>query len=230
MTKITSDHLARGAHIYVRQSKADQLLHNHESRRRQYGLAERARQLGWHDVVVIDDDLGRSGSGVSRPGFAASRPRPQQETQQRPTPPREAQEASAPRPPAPEATQAELVRTEKTEPRKAESIVRAATCCITADGTDPRTTEHRRSGPRNKWLSADRSAAALPRRRSTPTCLAMTGPCRSGNVLACVRSCRRGSNPATRSPLRYVFPSTTTARWCLRRTCSCRLHQQNRRR
>ena len=46
MTKITPEHLARGAFIYVRQSTADQLLHNHESRRRQYGLAERARQLG----------------------------------------------------------------------------------------------------------------------------------------------------------------------------------------
>ena len=44
-------------------------LNNPESRRRQYGLAERARPLGWTDVVVIDDDLGRSGSGISRPGF-----------------------------------------------------------------------------------------------------------------------------------------------------------------
>ena len=69
MTKITSDHLARGAFVYVRQSTADQVLHNHESRRRQYGLAERAKQLGWSEVVVIDDDLGRSGSGVNRPGF-----------------------------------------------------------------------------------------------------------------------------------------------------------------
>ena len=69
MTKITSDHLARGAYVYIRQSTADQLLRNHESRRRQYGLADRARQLGWSDVVVIDDDLGRSGSGISRPGF-----------------------------------------------------------------------------------------------------------------------------------------------------------------
>jgi excisionase family DNA binding protein len=69
MTKVTSEHLARGAFVYVRQSTADQLLHNHESRRRQYGLADRARGLGWGDVVVIDDDLGRSGSGVSRPGF-----------------------------------------------------------------------------------------------------------------------------------------------------------------
>jgi len=67
--KITPDHLARGAFIYVRQSTVDQLANNHESRRRQYGLAERARTLGWTDVTVIDDDLGRSGSGVSRPGF-----------------------------------------------------------------------------------------------------------------------------------------------------------------
>jgi DNA invertase Pin-like site-specific DNA recombinase len=67
--KITPDHLARGAFIYVRQSTVDQLVNNHESRRRQYGLADRARALGWTDVTVIDDDLGRSGSGVSRPGF-----------------------------------------------------------------------------------------------------------------------------------------------------------------
>ena len=67
--KITPDHLARGAFIYVRQSTVDQLANNHESRRRQYGLAERARALGWTDVTTIDDDLGRSGSGVSRPGF-----------------------------------------------------------------------------------------------------------------------------------------------------------------
>src|SRR6202035_1535676 len=69
MTKITPDHMARSAFVYIRQSTTDQVLNNHESRRRQYGLAERARQLGWQDVVVIDDDLGRSGSGVTRPGF-----------------------------------------------------------------------------------------------------------------------------------------------------------------
>jgi len=67
--KITPDHLARGAFVYIRQSTIDQLVNNHESRRRQYGLAERARALGWTDVTTIDDDLGRSGSGVSRPGF-----------------------------------------------------------------------------------------------------------------------------------------------------------------
>jgi DNA invertase Pin-like site-specific DNA recombinase len=69
MTKITTEHLRRGAFVYVRQSTADQLLHNPESRRRQYGLADRARQLGWTTVEVIDDDLGRSGGGVNRPGF-----------------------------------------------------------------------------------------------------------------------------------------------------------------
>src|SRR6201993_2048249 len=69
MTKITTEHLARTAFVYVRQSTSDQLLNNHESRRRQYGLVDRARALGWTTVEVIDDDLGRSGSGVARPGF-----------------------------------------------------------------------------------------------------------------------------------------------------------------
>src|SRR5712672_1253117 len=69
MTKITADHLARSARVYVRQSTADQLVHNHESRRRQYGIADRARQLGWAAVEVSDDDLGRSGGGINRPGF-----------------------------------------------------------------------------------------------------------------------------------------------------------------
>jgi DNA invertase Pin-like site-specific DNA recombinase len=69
MSKITAEHLARGAYVYVRQSTADQLTHNPESRRRQYGLADRARQLGWTRVEVIDDDLGRSGGGTARPGF-----------------------------------------------------------------------------------------------------------------------------------------------------------------
>jgi len=63
--KITPSHLACGAFVYIRQSTTDQLANNHESRRRQYGLAERARAIGWTDVTVIDDDLGRSGSGFS---------------------------------------------------------------------------------------------------------------------------------------------------------------------
>src|SRR3979490_1461407 len=69
MSKITAEHLARSAYVYIRQSTADQLTHNHESRRRQYGLVERAKQLGWDNGEVIDDDLGRAGGGIARPGF-----------------------------------------------------------------------------------------------------------------------------------------------------------------
>jgi DNA invertase Pin-like site-specific DNA recombinase len=69
VTKITTEHLARSARLYIRQSTADQLAHNHESRRRHYGLVDRAKQLGWSNVDVIDDDLGRSGGGIARPGF-----------------------------------------------------------------------------------------------------------------------------------------------------------------
>jgi DNA invertase Pin-like site-specific DNA recombinase len=69
MNKITADHLARAAYVYVRQSSLEQVQHNQESQRRQYGLADRARDLGWTDVVVVDDDLAISGAGVRRPGF-----------------------------------------------------------------------------------------------------------------------------------------------------------------
>src|SRR5947209_18333561 len=69
MTKITPEHLARQAVVYVRQSTAFQVTQNLESQRRQYALTGRASQLGWSDVEVIDDDLGRSGAGARRPGF-----------------------------------------------------------------------------------------------------------------------------------------------------------------
>src|SRR3979409_2448405 len=69
MNKITPEHLARDAYVYLRQSTSDQLLNNPESRRRQYALVARARALGWEQVIVIDDDLGRSGGGQLRPGF-----------------------------------------------------------------------------------------------------------------------------------------------------------------
>jgi DNA invertase Pin-like site-specific DNA recombinase len=69
MSKITAEHLQRNACVYVRQSTPDQLVHNLESQRRQYGLADRAKQLGWTTVEIIDDDLGRSGGGIARPGF-----------------------------------------------------------------------------------------------------------------------------------------------------------------
>jgi len=69
MSKISAEHLARRACVYVRQSTADQVQNNLESKRRQYGLVDRARQLGWQDIEVIDEDLGCSGSGIQRPGF-----------------------------------------------------------------------------------------------------------------------------------------------------------------
>src|SRR3954471_24206082 len=69
MNKISPDHLARSAYIYIRQSTADQLTNNPESRRRQYALKGRAEALGWQTVILIDDDLGRSGGGVARKGF-----------------------------------------------------------------------------------------------------------------------------------------------------------------
>ena len=69
MTKITPEHLSRNAIIYIRQSTPGQVANNLESKRRQYGLADRARQLGWQEVTVIDDDQGHSGSGMARAGF-----------------------------------------------------------------------------------------------------------------------------------------------------------------
>ena len=63
--------LKRKAVVYVRQSSPSQVVTNLESKRRQYDLVELARQRGFMDVEVIDDDLGRSASGtVARPGFA----------------------------------------------------------------------------------------------------------------------------------------------------------------
>jgi DNA invertase Pin-like site-specific DNA recombinase len=68
--KITTEHLAKKAMVYVRQSSLKQVLHNQESQRRQYALVERARSLGWQHVEVIDDDLGHSASeGTRRVGF-----------------------------------------------------------------------------------------------------------------------------------------------------------------
>jgi DNA invertase Pin-like site-specific DNA recombinase len=68
--KIGPQHLARPAVVYVRQSTINQVRHHHESRRRQYDLAARAKQLGWREVSVIDEDLGRSGaSSAARTGF-----------------------------------------------------------------------------------------------------------------------------------------------------------------
>src|SRR6201998_68699 len=68
--KLTPERLLRAAIVYVRQSTPSQVTHHLESQRRQYALEERARELGFPRITVIDEDLGRAGSGqVERPGF-----------------------------------------------------------------------------------------------------------------------------------------------------------------
>jgi hypothetical protein len=68
--KIRSEHLSRRAFVYVRQSSLGQVRHHRESGQRQYDLEQHARTLGWADVVVVDDDQGKSGStAAGRPGF-----------------------------------------------------------------------------------------------------------------------------------------------------------------
>ena len=70
--KIDGRHLERSAVVYVRQSTMQQVERHQESTRVQYGLVDRAIQLGWppQRVQVIDDDLGVSGaSAEGRPGF-----------------------------------------------------------------------------------------------------------------------------------------------------------------
>jgi DNA invertase Pin-like site-specific DNA recombinase len=73
ITKIGASHLSRAAYVYLRQSSPAQVEHNRESTQRQYALASKATTLGWpqQQIVIIDDDLGLSGSGiVERSGFA----------------------------------------------------------------------------------------------------------------------------------------------------------------
>jgi DNA invertase Pin-like site-specific DNA recombinase len=69
--KITAAHLKRQAYLYVRQSTLRQVLENTESTKRQYALRERALALGWplDRIVVIDSDLGHSGTDSDRLGF-----------------------------------------------------------------------------------------------------------------------------------------------------------------
>jgi DNA invertase Pin-like site-specific DNA recombinase len=70
--KILPRHLERLAVVYVRQSTMQQVLEHQESTRLQYSLVRRAVAWGWPEVrvLVIDDDLGRSGtSAEGRHGF-----------------------------------------------------------------------------------------------------------------------------------------------------------------
>src|SRR5271154_6910501 len=68
--KIRPHHLERKALLYVRQSSVYQVLHNRESSALQYAMRGRLTTLGWTEIEVIDDDLGRSAAGsVQRAGF-----------------------------------------------------------------------------------------------------------------------------------------------------------------
>ncbi len=70
--KVSPRHLDRLAMVYVRQSTVRQVLEHRESTRMQYQLKERAQEFGWAEdrVVVIDDDLGKSGATAQgRLGF-----------------------------------------------------------------------------------------------------------------------------------------------------------------
>jgi DNA invertase Pin-like site-specific DNA recombinase len=70
--KVTTDHLRRAAYLYVRQSTLRQVVENTTSTDRQYALRQRAVALGWpaEQVIVIDEDLGRSGASTQgRDGF-----------------------------------------------------------------------------------------------------------------------------------------------------------------
>ena len=68
--KVRSHHLERKALLYVRQSSPHQVLHNRESSALQYAMQDRLTALGWSEIEVIDEDLGRSAAGgVQRAGF-----------------------------------------------------------------------------------------------------------------------------------------------------------------
>src|SRR5689334_13779264 len=69
--KIKPTHLNRTAYLYIRQSTLRQVFENVESTKRQYALRQHAVALGWQQsrIVVIDTDLGQSGSATDREGF-----------------------------------------------------------------------------------------------------------------------------------------------------------------
>ena len=70
--RVTTEHRAKLAYVYVRQSSLNQVKQHQESTQLQYRLVDRAIALGWPRgrIHVIDDDLGKSGAGsAERHGF-----------------------------------------------------------------------------------------------------------------------------------------------------------------
>ena len=56
--KIKPHHLERKAILYVRQSSAYQVQNNLESQKLQYAMRDRLGSLGWHEIEIVDEDLG----------------------------------------------------------------------------------------------------------------------------------------------------------------------------
>ncbi|HSH83162.1 MAG TPA: recombinase family protein [Herpetosiphonaceae bacterium] len=71
-SKVTTEHRAKRAYVYIRQSSPSQVTQHAESTDLQYRLVERALQLGWarDQISIIDEDLGKSGRSADlRSGF-----------------------------------------------------------------------------------------------------------------------------------------------------------------
>jgi DNA invertase Pin-like site-specific DNA recombinase len=68
--KVKTQHVGRKALLYIRQSSVYQVNHNLESQKLQYAMQDRLCRLGWQDIEIIDEDLGRSAAGtMTRSGF-----------------------------------------------------------------------------------------------------------------------------------------------------------------
>ena len=68
--KITEDHLRRKAYVYVRQSSLQQVRCHQEAADCAVPAGGQAKDFGWSQAEVIDEDQGRSGaSTVDRVGF-----------------------------------------------------------------------------------------------------------------------------------------------------------------
>ncbi len=65
--KISPEHRARKAVVYLRQSSPTQVKHNTESQRLQYALEDSAKAYGFEHVEVIDRDLGMSATIGAQP-------------------------------------------------------------------------------------------------------------------------------------------------------------------
>ena len=72
--KINPHHVERKAILYLRQSSTYQVQNNLESQKLQYAMRDRLCSLGWRDIEVVDEDLGRTASGTVTRVEAASRP------------------------------------------------------------------------------------------------------------------------------------------------------------